>query len=113
MIKQITLTGREQEVLEFIQKQEGQPKLTDVIHSCIANYYRIQYFNKQYMVRGKKPLTVEPDMTQEQICEALGGKVSKNESGPVCLIPRGRNHSSVPMSLMGQKGELGDYRLKR
>ena len=46
-IVQITLTEREFEILEYIQKQEGQGNIPIVIHSCIAEHFRRQYFDKR------------------------------------------------------------------
>lgn len=65
-----------------------------------------------YKEKKRSIKTIKIDPTPEQICEMLGGKVGKNDSGPVCFEPSERKGLVVPLSLMGHKGLAGDYRIK-
>lgn len=101
MIKQITLTEREIEILKFIQAEEGQQKLTAVIHDCITNYYKLQYFNKRYMNKGKGlEGSVVENLTPEQFCEKFGGRVKTEEGIDKCLLtlPSGSIYT-IPLNM--------------
>lgn len=89
----LLVSERELEVLGLIQKNEGQRNLPLVVHDCILNYYKIQYFNKLYMQKGKiRP--IEEAISDEQYCEMLGGRVGKNSDGNLVCI---KGAWSVPL----------------
>ena len=82
----LLVSERELEVLGLIQKNEGQRNFPLVVHDCISNYYKIQYFNKLYMQKGGKIKPIEEAISDEQYCEMLGGRVRKNSDGnSVCV----------------------------
>lgn len=99
-IIQITLTDREVEILNFIITEEGQGALPAVIHDCISNYYRLQYFNKQYMRKGKGlDEAPEGNLTNEQKCEKAGGRVIIREGILTCQIKVNEGTTrSIPLS---------------
>lgn len=87
----LTLTERELEILDFIQKREGQARQTDIVHQCLKVYY-----NKLYYTKHKDPFVVsksfikEEALTPEQYCEAGAGTVTKKNGDMVCEVKRGR-----------------------
>jgi hypothetical protein len=85
----IIISDRELEVLENIQKQEGQGSIPAVIHDCVLNYYREQYQNKQYMRSKAVIKQLEPALSYEQRCERVGGKVATEEGIVKCIIQTG------------------------
>ena len=91
MRKQITLTNREVEMLEFIQTQEGQGSIPDVIHDCIRSYHKIAYVDKQYMKKTRDNIIMIPEieLTPQQKCEKAGGKVTTHNGLDVCRISQG------------------------
>ena len=98
--------------VEDTRIREGHRTFTSTLFSIVTQYYDKKYYDKRAPMNKGSGIVSNDEMTPEQICEALGGKVSRNESGPVCLIPKGHNVVSVPMTMMGEKGMLGDYRIK-
>ena len=108
---QIRLTAREVAMIESLAGKFGDIPKSDVVRRCVADRFKKEF--PEYLRNKQSPGIPEEDLTPEQICEMLGGKVSNNESGPVCVGPNGRRGLVVPMTMMGQKGEAGDYRVKR
>lgn len=106
-IIQITLTTREIEILSFIIREEGQRNIPAAIHDCITNYYKFQYFNKQYM-RNRKGDGIEKapveNLTLEQNCEKFGGKVVTKEGIEKCdlILPGSRSIYSIPLNDLEQ-----------
>lgn len=98
------LTERELEMLEYIQKQEGQHNLTDIVHDCIKIYFKTAYQDKRYMDRGKRSDedSLAPkveELTLEQECERAGGKVETKNGIPMCVIKMSESITrSIPLS---------------
>lgn len=93
----IFLTDRELDILDHIQEEEGQNRITNVIHNCIAGYYRLQFSDKEYM-RKKKPISKnapEAKLTSEQLCERKGGTVGVHNGVDVCKIPQNADGSMM------------------
>ena len=108
-VMQVTLSEREVVILAFIREQEGQSTLPSVIHDCIKNYYKLQYFNKRYMEkkgkksRGDDEFQPKVDLTPEQECERVGGKVVEINGTMSCRIPTvGESAMIMPLSAWKQ-----------
>ena len=71
----LKLTDRELRMASFIQKQEGQADVPSVFHDCLRIYYNKQYVNKHKQKVGIDPLSKTVDLTPEQLCEQVGGRV--------------------------------------
>ena len=99
MKKLIDFTDRAIEMVEFIQKAEGHKTFISALHTCIAQYHDGKYFNK-YKSKIVNELTLEEDLTVEQICEKKGGTVTVREGIPVCSIKISENMTqSIPLSM--------------
>lgn len=111
----IYLSNRELEILGFIMAEEGQHTIPAVIHDCIINFYKLQYFNKQYMRKGEDNIGKAPkeNLTPEQICEKVGGKVGKSDNHtPVCILPITKNWSVIHEIPLTQPEEIEKYEKK-
>ena len=119
MKKTIDFSSRVMEMMKFIIEQEGHKNFTSSLHSIISQYYNKNYYSKWNKSKGEKVALLsipEDKMTEEQMCEALGGKVVRDNNGTLtCKGPIGYEGSSIsaPLSLMGEKGAAGDYRIKK
>ena len=98
----VLLSEREIDLLKFIMNTEGQHTLPAAIRSCVQAYYRIQYYNKQYMSKGgvsfKDPVeeNIEEEMTPDQYCEFRGGRYNKIKQ--TCQFTAGGSIISVPVT---------------
>ena len=89
-------------------------KAPEFLRTLIRNAYSKEFGGYKSRSLKINHLPVEDvKLSQEQICEMLTGKVIKRDSGDVCFEPNGLRGLSVPLSLMGQKTENGDYRIKK
>ena len=103
----VRVTEKEKAMIEALSTSYGDERAADVLRRCMQERF-IKAF-PLYARKGDNSAVGVPSeqLTPEQICEKLGGRVGKNESGAVCLLPWGVSGTrSVPMSLMGQ----GDYK---
>jgi hypothetical protein len=98
----LIVTDRELEILGFIINEEGQKNISLVIHDCILNYYKSQYFNKQYMRKGKIiEEAPESILSPEAHCEKWGGRVIRSDDGTMkCSLSVGGDSGYVvPLSM--------------
>ena len=110
--RKITLivSPRELEILEFINKEEGQEGLPETVHSCINSYFRMQYFNKQYMQKGGKKAVapIIQEVTADQLCEQYGGKVKIIDSIEKCEFTlKGGSTVAVPLTMSDKFEGIG------
>ena len=119
MRKIINFTDKTLSMIDFIKESEGHNNFSATVISIISRYYDKKYYTKWNQPKNKKvilPSIPEEQMTEEQICESLGGKVERDNNGTmVCKGPIGYEGSSIsaPLTLMGEKGAAGDYRIKK
>lgn len=109
----VRMTDREASMVEAMAKKYGDISFSDVFRRCVQ-----ERFSKVFPAYVKKKDEIgagipDEELTQEQICEMLTGKVIKNDAGLACFEPNGLRGLVVPLSLMGQQGMKGDYRIKR
>ena len=107
----LRLTDREKAMIDALATYYGGVSSSEVLRRTLA-----ERFNKAFPAYTKKISGAgipDEELSQEQICEMLGGKVTKDASGPVCEFPHGTMKKRVPLTMMGQVGITGDYRVKR
>lgn len=85
-----------EETMQF----EGHKNFTAAVISMISAYYNKEYFDKRRVAgMTKKILQPENELTPEQKCEMVGGKVINNNGIPTCRIPTvGESAALVPLS---------------
>lgn len=108
-IIQIRFTEKELAMVEAICEKFGNISKSDAIRRCIQDRF-IKIFPVYIKNVGGAGVPDE-ELTPEQICEQLGGKVGRREGNQVCILPHGVGENIVPLSMMGQKGMVGDYRV--
>lgn len=100
----------EERNLKALLKRYG-GKATSYLRTILKQAYEKDfggYKAKDNIITGGTP---DVELTPEQICEQLGGKVFKDTAGNVfARLPRGPSaFINVPMSMMGK----GDYKIRR
>jgi len=79
---QIRLTNIEVKMVEALQGRMGDISKSDAVRRCIQERFKKEfpaYITKEY--GGIKITQKEEELTPEQICEGVGGKVIKREDG--------------------------------
>ena len=75
--KLISFTEAEVMKVEIIKEKEGLRSFSEAVRACVRQWHDHKFYTKHN--DGKvKPLP-EPELTQEQFCESVGGKsIKKN-----------------------------------
>ena len=112
----IFFDDKEWSLVEALQNKYG-GKANEIIKSSVKfNFDKSfpAYKMKGLQLKQARAMITPPeeDLTPEQICEMLGGKVTKKDGTSICYEPNERRGLVVPLTLMGKKGIMGDYTVK-
>lgn len=96
---QTRTTDGEQKMLEALCNKFGGISAAETIRTCIRDRYRKE-FPIYIMERQKAVSPAVEELTQEQICEAAGGKIVMKEGIEKCdlTLPNSRTIYSIPLS---------------
>ena len=83
--------------------------LRSLLRGAYAKAFPSYMENKPKLISGIE----EPELTQEQMCEAVGGKIVTENGIPTCTIAISKNMTrSIPLSLLGS-GQFTVEKLKQ
>lgn len=106
--KMLSLTERQVEMIKHIKQAEGYPSDAMVFYVALNEYFESRYVLPPYKRSAsavRQQEQQEPQLSDEQMCEAMGGKV-ENEK---CKFRLDGNSKVSPTGAMVVGFPFGDY----
>lgn len=72
--------------VEMIREREGHKTFTSALFSAVSQYYDRKYFSKHKGAVAAQDIDLGIELTPEQACESVGGKVESVNGIPMCVI---------------------------